>query len=75
MTAAPAGPTPPPPAGLCEGCRHARRVASARSSFLRCSRADVDPGYAKYPRLPVLVCPGHEAATAGGAPLPDAGHG
>jgi hypothetical protein len=75
MTDAPAAPSPVPAAGLCESCRHARRIASARSSFLRCARAGVDPRYAKYPRLPVLACPGHEAAAAGGAPLHGAGRG
>jgi arginine deiminase len=55
----------PVPAGLCADCRHARPVTSSRgSTFLRCARADTDEGYARYPRLPVLVCPGHEPAVA-----------
>jgi hypothetical protein len=66
-------PAPPPPAGLCGRCRHARIVASARSTFLRCARADGDPRWAKYPRLPVVDCPGHEAGAPSGAPLPGAG--
>jgi hypothetical protein len=49
-------------AGLCASCRHARRIESRRgSTFLLCARAASDPRYARYPRLPVLDCPGHEA--------------
>lgn len=66
-------PAAAPPAGLCESCRHARRIASARSTFLRCARADGDPRFAKYPRLPVVACPGHEAGAPAGARLPGAG--
>jgi hypothetical protein len=52
---------PEPPAGLCPTCLHARVVPSARGSrFLMCARAKDDPGYAKYPRLPVVECPGYE---------------
>lgn len=53
-------PRPLPPAGLCADCRHAAIVASPRSRFLRCRRADTDPAYARYPALPVLVCRGYE---------------
>jgi hypothetical protein len=50
-------------AGLCADCRWARRVTSGRgSTFLLCRRAETDPAYAKYPALPRLACPGHEAA-------------
>ena len=67
--------SPLPAAGLCERCRHARRLASARSTFLRCARADTDPAFPRYPRLPVLACAGFEAAGAdaaagGGRPGP-----
>jgi len=48
------------PPGLCESCRHARIIRSARDSlFLRCGLADTDPRFAKYPRLPVLRCDGY----------------
>jgi hypothetical protein len=48
--------------GLCADCANARRVTSTRgSTFWRCALADRDPRYAKYPRLPVLRCPGHVA--------------
>jgi hypothetical protein len=50
-------------AGLCGGCRHVQRVASARGSvFWLCRRARDDPRYPKYPRLPVLRCEGFEPA-------------
>lgn len=50
--------------GLCATCRHLRLLASPRSVFVRCARAKVDPGYVRYPRLPVLACPGHEPEAA-----------
>lgn len=58
-----------PPAGLCASCRHARRIRNRRSStFFLCERSRTDDRYPRYPRLPVLRCPGHEVApTAGGA--------
>lgn len=57
------------PAGLCEACRHARRVASARSAFLRCGLADREPAFPRYPRLPVLACAGF-AQRSGGTSAP-----
>jgi hypothetical protein len=58
-----------PPAGLCADCVWARRIVSKTGSmFLLCRRSETDPDYAKYPRLPVLVCPGHEPPQA--APMP-----
>lgn len=45
-------------AGLCRNCRHARLLASARSTFLRCDLSDSDPRFLRYPALPVLECPG-----------------
>lgn len=53
---------PPPEAGLCATCVHCRTVRNARGSvFYRCSRAETDPGYVRYPRLPVRACPGYES--------------
>jgi hypothetical protein len=55
----------PAEVGLCSNCRHARTVTSSKGSrFWLCSRSDTDPRYAKYPRLPVLACPGHEIAAS-----------
>jgi hypothetical protein len=48
-------------AGLCPRCRHARRVQSDRGSvFVMCELALTDARFAKYPRLPVLLCAGYE---------------
>jgi hypothetical protein len=63
-------------AALCATCRHARRIESARGSrFLLCARSIDDPRFAKYPRLPVVQCAGHEeTAEAGERPDgPDGG--
>jgi hypothetical protein len=50
-------------AGLCADCRHARPVTSGRgSTFWRCGLSDTDPSFPKYPRLPVLACPGFARA-------------
>lgn len=50
-----------PNPGLCTHCQHLRHVHSGRgSTFYLCRRAATDPRYPKYPRLPVLHCPGYE---------------
>jgi hypothetical protein len=52
---------PPTPRGLCDGCAHQRLVPNTRGSvFSLCERSRSDPGYPRYPRLPVLSCPGFE---------------
>ena len=49
-----------PEPGLCRNCQHARRIESDRGSlFLRCELSFEDSRFAKYPRLPVLVCRGY----------------
>ena len=54
------------PIGLCAACRHAHVVQSSRgSAFYRCRRAESDPRFPKYPRLPVLRCAGYEPAEEG----------
>jgi hypothetical protein len=46
--------------GLCESCRHARRIVSARgSAFWLCGLAATDSRFRKYPALPVLSCNGY----------------
>jgi len=51
-----------PRSGLCGNCRHARLIESDKGSvFVRCELSLVDANFAKYPRLPVLVCGGYEA--------------
>ena len=50
-----------PAFGLCDTCRHQRLVRNTRgSTFSLCERSRSDPAYARYPRAPVLACPGHE---------------
>jgi hypothetical protein len=49
--------------GLCARCHHARRVVSGKGSeFWLCELAGQDARLPKYPRLPVLRCPGWKAA-------------
>ncbi|MCL4218517.1 MAG: hypothetical protein KJ052_16135 [Candidatus Hydrogenedentes bacterium] len=47
--------------GLCAICRHARCVPHPRGGldYWRCAKHDEDPAFPKYPRLPVLECPGY----------------
>jgi hypothetical protein len=48
-------------AGLCADCLHSRRIESDRGSiFFLCQLALSNPQFQKYPRLPVLSCPGYE---------------
>jgi hypothetical protein len=52
-------------AGLCEECRHQRLVPNTRGSvFSLCERSREDPAYPRYPRLPVLSCPGFQRGSA-----------
>jgi len=45
--------------GLCATCIHAKPMHNDRgSAFLLCLLSKTDPGYPKYPRLPVLRCEG-----------------
>ena len=45
--------------GLCDTCRHAQQIQSAKGSvFLLCGLGKTDPAFPKYPRLPVLACSG-----------------
>jgi hypothetical protein len=37
---------------------HLRLLRSPRSTFVRCGKADVDPAFPRYPRLPVVACAG-----------------
>jgi hypothetical protein len=51
----------PVKAGLCDTCRHQRRVRNTRGSeFSLCERSRTDPDYPRYPRLPVVNCDGYE---------------
>jgi hypothetical protein len=63
----PSGPVPRTeprgsPRGICDSCLHQRLVPNSRGSvFSLCERSREDPAYPRYPRLPVIACPGHEA--------------
>ena len=47
-------------AGLCASCVNCRRVHSDRESlFYLCELSKTDPRFPKYPRLPVISCPGY----------------
>lgn len=47
--------------GLCGGCAHANLTVTKRdTAYLRCLRAESDPRFLRYPRLPVGRCPGFE---------------
>ena len=47
--------------GLCDSCVHQRLVPNRRGSvFSLCERSRSDERYPRYPRVPVLACPGHE---------------
>jgi hypothetical protein len=48
-------------AGLCNSCRYQRLVGNTRgSAFSLCEKSKEDPRFPKYPRIPVLACPGYE---------------
>jgi hypothetical protein len=55
----------PPPAGLCDRCRHQQIVRNTRGSvFSLCLRSKAEPErFPRYPRLPVLECTGYEPPT------------
>ncbi len=65
-------PAPLPVAGLCDDCVAARRLRSRRSTFLLCTRSASDPAFPRYPRLPVVTCPGYVPAPSAEGPLPPA---
>ena len=52
-----------PPAGLCGTCANVRVVESGKGSrFYLCRLSSVDPGFPKYPGIPVLRCRGYAPA-------------
>lgn len=59
-------------AGLCARCAHARVLRTRRgTTYLLCRRSHSDPSFARYPKLPVLSCPGYkENAAPGGEDVP-----
>jgi hypothetical protein len=61
VTPGPDGP-PVPETGLCDSCRHQQIVRTTRGSvFSLCRRSRDEPDrFPRYPRLPVLRCPGYQ---------------
>ena len=57
------GSEPPPPAGLCDRCAHQQLVRTTRGPvYSLCRRSHDEPErFPRYPRLPVLSCPGFAA--------------
>jgi len=52
-------------AGLCEICRHVKKLSNDRGSvFYMCGLAETDARFSRYPRLPVLQCAGYKPATS-----------
>lgn len=61
------------PAGLCQGCAHALLKETRRgTAYLRCARASWDGRLTRYPRLPVLTCPGFGPVDGVEPPVTDA---
>jgi hypothetical protein len=54
--------------GLCPRCRHVQEVRTPRSVFLLCALSRTDSRFERYPRQPVLACPGYEPASNDEAP-------
>ena len=56
----------PKHAGLCGSCRSARLISSAKGeTYYLCKLSADSEMYPKYPRLPVLRCPGYAVAEPG----------
>ena len=48
-------------AGLCASCTHLKLITSSRgATFYMCQLSLSDPGFPRYPRLPVITCGGYE---------------
>ncbi len=61
------------PAGLCGRCGHSRVIRTRKGSVFRfCRKSEQDPGYPRYPPLPVLACRGFEEE--GGSGVEDGTH-
>jgi hypothetical protein len=67
MTPSPPARPAAPSAGLCDRCRHQQIVRNTRGSqFSLCRRSKDEPErFSRYPRLPVLECPGYERRPTG----------
>jgi len=62
--------------GLCKSCRFRAVVRTSRGrDFWRCRRAETDPKFRKYPRIPVEACSGYEPDDGDPSPLSIIGRG
>lgn len=50
--------------GLCGTCAECRRVHTGRSTFYLCERSRIDPGFRRYPVIPVRRCGGYVPAVS-----------
>ena len=59
--------------GLCDTCRHQKLIHNTRgSTFSMCERSKAEPDrFPKYPRIPVMACPGYERVTSPESALPE----
>ena len=49
-------------AGLCASCSHVQVVKTSKgSTFVLCRLSESDPGFRKYPVLPVVQCGGYQS--------------
>jgi hypothetical protein len=55
--------------GLCDSCVHQKLIQNTRgSTFSMCLRHRSEPDqFPKYPRLPVIACPGYEPSMISGS--------
>jgi hypothetical protein len=57
--------------GLCDSCLHQRLVPNTRGSvFSLCERSRREPSFPRYPRVPVISCPGFEPRAEAPASAP-----
>ncbi len=57
--------TNPAAVGLCLTCRWMRVVTNRQgSTFFRCTRAEIDARFVRYPPLPVVHCAGYETRSS-----------
>ena len=59
-------------AGLCDACKWQKLIRNTRgSTFSMCERSKNEPDrFPKYPRIPVLACPGYQEREPGAATRP-----
>ena len=64
------------PVSLCDSCIHQQLVPNTRGSiFSLCLRSRTEPErFARYPRLPMLECPGYERQDHSAVHGGDQGH-